>query len=521
MRKLLLLSFLFLLATAVLTHLALAQPTPPNWQDKVDPWVLERVSPPAFTAVNQPPQTEFLVTLTSQADLSGAAAIADKEAKGAYVYERLTAVARQTHPPVLQALHTAGAAYRSFWVTNMIWVRGDFDAVQKMAQRPDVAYLHANPTVALRLPTLPLMVPHTAVATTPWNINQVNAPAVWTMGITGQRVVIGGQDTGYDWNHEALINQYRGWDGVTADHNYNWHYSLPTNNTVCAVNLNEPCDDYFSSHGTHTMGTMVGNDLDPLAPGWPISATHPVGMAPGAQWIGCRNMNQGVGTPASYAECYEWFIAPYPLGGNPMSDGDPSKAPHVVNNSWGCPINEGCTQPTVLETVVNNVRAAGIVTVHSAGNSGPGCNSVNEPATIYDASFSVGATSLDDSIAGFSSRGPSSFDGRLKPDISAPGLAIRSTKRDDDYTVLSGTSMAAPHVAGLVALLISADPTLAGNVDLIELIIQNSAVPQTTTEGCGGDSVTDVPNHTFGYGRVDALSAILDEKSYLPLALRN
>ncbi len=173
--------------------------------------------------------------------------------------------------------------------------------------------------------------------------------------MNGQGIVIGGQDTGYEWQHPALMNQYRGWDGAVADHTYNWHDAIHENNpntspgNVCGFDSPQPCDDH--GHGTHTMGTMIGDD----------GGANQIGMAPGAQWIACRNMEQGWGTPATYTECYEWFIAPYPAGGDPMRDGDPAKAPHVINNSWSCPVSEGCTDPDILRTVVENVRAAGII----------------------------------------------------------------------------------------------------------------------------------------------------------------
>ncbi len=469
----------------------------PNWTQKVDPWVLE-------TAVSNQP-TEFLVTLTEQADLSGAAALPTKEAKGQYVFEQLTAVAQRTQPPILNALKTAGAEYQSFWISNMIWVRGTTETIEMLAQRPDVAHLYANPAVKLEEPAqLDDAASIQAVQNIEWNINLVNAPDLWAAGITGQGIVIGGQDTGYDWDHVGLINQYRGWNGANANHNYSWHDAIHNGGGICGPDSVEPCDDH--GHGTHTMGTMVGNDLPPTDPNWPDGATNAVGMAPGARWIGCRNMNQGVGTPATYAECYQWFIAPTDLNGqNP----DPTKAPHVINNSWACPVSEGCTDPNVLLTIVDNVRAAGIVTAHSASNSGPACSTIDTPAAIYDASFTVAATASNDTIASFSSRGPITVDGsnRFKPDISAPGVGIRSTTRNDTYGSLSGTSMAAPHVAGLVALILAAKPVLAGQVDAVEQLIEDTAVPLTTTDGCGGDTSTAVPNHTFGYGRIDALAA--------------
>ena len=495
----------------------------PGWQSKVDPILLAEVQ--AKPAGETVPQTEFLVRMVAQADLSAAAEIVDKTAKGTFVYGQLTAVAQQSQASLLAQLDGMGVAeIRPFWITNMVWVRSDLNTIAIIAQRSDVAYLHANPQVALDVlpPPSEIGFKETAVTGVEWNISHIGADLAWAAGFTGQGVVIGGQDTGYDWDHPALINQYRGWDGSTADHNYNWHDAITVANGVCPGSSPEPCDDFGSSHGTHTMGTMVGNDLAPADLGWPSAATNAIGVAPGARWIGCRNMDNGNGTPENYTKCYEWFVAPYPLGGAPMTDGDPSKAPHVINNSWGCPPEEGCT-PGILEAVVNNVRAAGIVTVHSAGNSGSGCSTVEDPAATYAASFTVGATDSGDNIASFSSRGPSTFDGGLKPDIVAPGVSIRSTIRDGFYGSNQGTSMAGPHVAGLVALLISANPSLAGDVDTIEALLQDTAVPLTSSQGCGGDSPTDVPNHVFGYGRIDAFAPILEQfplKLYLPLSIR-
>ena len=435
--------------------------------------------------------------LTAQADLSAARDLPTKLEKGVYVYQTLSSLAERTQKGLVSQLDRMGVEYRPYWIANMIWVRGGFSTVQTLAARADVAHIYANPHVAMEAPTEESTI-DSSVQGVEWNISKVKAPDVWALGYTGQGVVIGGQDTGYQWDHPALKNQYRGWDGSSADHNYNWHDAVHGNpNNPCGSDSTEPCDDW--GHGTHTMGTMVGDD----------GGANKIGMAPGARWIGCRNMDSGVGTPATYAECYQWFIAPTDLNGE---NARPDLAPDVINNSWGCPTSEGCTDPNVLLTVVQNLVAAGIVSAHSAGNSGSSCSTISEPAAIYDKSFTVGATNSNDAIADFSSRGPVSVDGsnRSKPDISAPGVNIRSSVPGGGYkSGWSGTSMAGPHVAGLVALLISAKPELRGQVTEIETTIERTALPRTTGQACGGDLPNEIPNNTYGWGRIDALTAVL------------
>ncbi len=483
------------------------------WMAKTDPALLAATAGGATA--------EFLVVLDAQADLSGAARLGDRTARGRAVYETLTAVATRTQAPLRALLDARGATYRAYWVTNMLWVRGDRGLVQTLAARSDVAHVYANTAQRVGLPDPSVAAPRAVTDGIEWNIALVNAPQVWAAGVTGQGAVIGGQDTGYDWQHEALRAQYRGWNGTQVNHNYNWHDAIHENNpntgsgNPCGFDAPAPCDD--QGHGTHTMGTMVG-----------ATATRQIGMAPGARWIGCRNMEQGWGTPATYAECYEWFIAPYPVGGDPLTDGDPTRAPHVINNSWSCPPVEGCTAPEVLQDVVTAVHAAGIVTVHSAGNSGDGCSTIGDPAAIYDASFTVGATNANDTIAGLSSRGPVTIDGseRRKPDVVAPGIGVTSSTPGNGYATLSGTSMAAPHVAGLVALLVSAKPSLAGDVAALEAAITQNALPKTTNQGCGDDTPTSVPNNVYGWGRIDALAAyesldVVRHEVLMPLTIRN
>ena len=471
------------------------------WQTKIDPWVRQAVSEG---------EGDFLIVLSEQADLSGAASLATKLEKGIFVHRALVEVAQRTQPALVKFLEDRQAPYRRYWVANMIRARGSAELTQALAQRQDVAHLYANPSLAQDLPREggagyapldfssqrepTLSRSEAAPQLVEWNIDLLGAPSVWAEGYTGQGVVIGGQDTGYDWVHPALMEQYRGWDGGSASHDYNWHDAIhDSTDNPCGNDSPEPCDDY--GHGTHTMGILVGQE-----------GGYQPGMAPGARWIGCRNMDQGVGTPERYAECYQWFIAPWPYGGDPFTDGDPGKAPDILNNSWSCPPAEGCS-PDSLALVVSAVRAAGILTVHSAGNNGDGCESVNTPAAIYADSFTVGATTSLDVLAGFSSRGPVTVDGSNlpKPEVVAPGANVRSTYPGGGYATLNGTSMAAPHVAGLAALLISAHPELQGQVERLEELIERSALPIANSE-CGGDA-DGVPNNLYGWGRVDAWAA--------------
>ncbi len=503
----------FLVALSAIAALPAGAAGAATGSARIDPWVLDQL------ARAPSGESEFLIVLAEQADLSGAAALATKLDKGRYVFEKLRATAARSQAPLVDELERAGVVHRPFWIANLIWARGDAGVLASIASHPDVAGIAANPSVAAERPWLERAaeppaagVPHVpslprsprsprSPDTVEWNITLVHAPQVWALGHTGVGAVVAGQDTGYRWDHQALKDKYRGWNGATADHNFHWHDAIHATGSSCGADSPVPCDDH--SHGTHTMGTMVGDD----------GGANEIGMAPGAKWIGCRNMNAGDGTPATYTECWQWFLAPTDLANQ---NADPAMAPDVINNSWGCPLSEGCdTNATnAMRLVVESVRAAGIVPVASAGNSGSSCSSVSTPAAIYDATFTVGATTSTDAIWSGSSRGPVTVDGsnRRKPDISAPGDNIRSSTPSTTASYTggwSGTSMAGPHVAGLVALLISAEPAIAGNVPRIEeLVREGAAHPATSSQVCGGLQALDFPNNTFGFGRIDALATV-------------
>jgi serine protease AprX len=464
---------------------------------KIAPWVLEHTAGAK--------QAEFLIVLADQANLRDADELESKEEKGRFVRDALWNKARSTQGALLKWLTEHNVEHRSYYVVNMVWVKGGLELAKKISARPEVRRIEGNPVIR-NIPDSLAVLQKTTSGAKPGTVSVIEpgvvytrAPEVWALGYTGQSVVVGGAGTGYRWTHVALKNHYRGWDGMNADHDYNWHDSIHTGGGICGADSPQPCDD--NGLGTHTMGTAVGDD----------GGGNQIGMAPGAKWIGCRNMDQGNGTPVTYMECLEFFLAPYPVGGTP-AEGDPSKAPHVTVNSWSCPASEGCSV-TTLQSAIEAQRSAGIVTIAPAGAGGPACSTVSDPPAIYDAAYTVGALSTGtDVITGFSGRGPVTVDSssRLKPDITAPGINTRSAYRSSDtsYASFSGTSMADSHIAGAVALLLSARPDLKRDVSMTRSILNHSAVHilNSTCDG-GGPGVS--PNNTYGYGRVDVRSAVL------------
>ena len=435
--------------------------------------------------------TEAILVLSEQADLKAAASLPSKAAKGRFVMNSLRDVASRTQAPILSLLEKRGIAYQSFWIVNMIQITGNRALLNELAARPDIKQIDANPHVRTALPSGgPLDSPEQPSGIE-WNVTKVKAPQVWALGFKGEGRVVAGADTGVQWDHPALKGHFRGWNGTKANFDYNWHDATSAHSPT-------PIDPH--GHGTFTVSQMVGDD----------GQGNQVGVAPGAKWIACRNMDSGgTGSPATYSECFQFMIAPYPVGGNP-NQGDPTKAPDSINNSWECPPSEGCSFNT-LQQIVDNVRAAGIFPAVAAGNSGPSCSSIVNPAALYDSSVTVGATDSSNHIASFSNRGPVSIDGsnRRKPDISAPGVSIRGAVPTNSYASgWSGTSMATPHIAGAVALLWQAKPALVGNIDGTEALLEKKAVHLKTVETCGGTQ-GKVPNNVFGYGLLNIYRAVI------------
>jgi subtilisin family serine protease len=334
------------------------------------------------------------------------------------------------------------------------------------------------------------------------NVEAIGAHKVWDdLGIRGEGIVVAGNDTGVEWDHDALKTSYRGFEGSDVSHDYNWHDSVNNASTSssCGNKRQDPCDD--SDHGTHTLGTMVGDD----------GQGNQIGVAPASKWIACRNMDNGDGTPAMYIDCFQFFFAPFAFGQDPMSDGRVELAPHIINNSWGCPESEGCFGDEMLITL-ENLKAVGILNLTSAGNAGPRCGTIQDPPAYHSLSnIRIGAYDhRSGRIANFSSRGPSTFDGEIGPDLTAPGVNIRSAVTGNEFSqaLWSGTSMASPHVAAVVALMWSANPKLIGEYNATLDILRTSATPSNSDQTCGGVSGSSIPNNTFGYGRLNAYEAV-------------
>ncbi len=436
-----------------------------------------RIEPAVLRAALQDRQAlTFIVHLQDQADLRAVDQAASLVERRRFVVAALQATAQQSQTDLVTYLaqaQTAGhvQAYTPLWITNAVVVTGDRDALFAIAARPEVAIIRENRVHRLEAPhecgawdddLIQAADSSAAASTVEWNIAHVGADQVWhALGIDGAGVVVANVDSGVDWQHPALQSRYRGYapGGGPVNHALHWHCSTDEGFVY-------PNDNH--GHGTHTMGTIVG--------------LGGIGLAPGAQWIAVKAFNRsGIGYDAWIHDAFQWLLAP---------NGDPALAPDVVNNSWGN-ANGGYE---AFRDDVQALRAAGIVPVFSAGSNGYyGAGTVGAPAS-YPESLAVGATDADDVVASFSSRGPSPWG--VKPDVAAPGVYVRSSTPGGGYAVYQGTSMAAPHVTGLAALLRQAQPTLSVTATIYAIT--------STAQPLG----SPIPNNHTGWGRIDAYAAV-------------
>jgi serine protease AprX len=417
--------------------------------------------------------------------------------------DALRAHADAAHAPLQSSLKAQGVEARSLWVANVVVATLTPAQLHAIAARDDVARIDSDAPRQMAWRPLDAKQADAATEAPEPHLAAMRVPEAWAAGARGAGVVVGGQDTGYTWAHPALRDRYRGWNGSAVDHRHHWFDAISgpivAGANPCGFSAAAPCDD--GSHGTHTMGTAVGDG----GPG------QRIGVAPDARWIGCRNMDRGVGRPSTYLDCFQFFIAPTDPAGH---DPQPALAPHVLVNSWSCPIGappagEDCSLDS-FDTALASIRAAGILAVVAAGNGQPLCGSIGDPPAISAAAFTVGATRNDGSIAPFSLWGPVIVDGsnRMKPDLTAPGVEVRSAVSGGGYARYSGTSMATPAAAGVAALMMGANPLLIGQPDEVGRLLRASAMPAMHGTDCGGFSGQASPNPVFGHGRVDAQAAV-------------
>ena len=425
----------------------------------------------------------LFVILNDQADLSEISQIQDIDERRTTAYQTLTAHANETQAGLRSTLDSVGVAYTPYYLVNAIEVRGGTLIRLFLSAQSEVDRVISSPRLrpAPQDENLAIDGSDFTPSDVQWNVTMIGADRVWEeFNARGEGIVVGQSDSGADMNHPALKESYR---GNTEGDDYNWFD--PWNG--------QPSPYDVGGHGTHTLGTVLGQ--------------NGIGIAPDATWFACANLVRNLANPALYLDCMQFMLAPYPQDGDPFTDGDPTRAADVLNNSWGCPEIEGC-DPNALLAGANNLRSAGIFVVVSTGNDGPNCSTVDAPLSLYDSVFSVGAIDQFGNIAPFSSRGPVAADGsgRIKPDIVAPGVDVLSSLPGGSYGSNSGTSMAGPHVAGAVALLWSADPTLIGDIDRTEQLLIDSANPYTgNRDGCFEGTI---PNAAFGHGILDVYEAV-------------
>ena len=402
----------------------------------------------------------IVVLLKDQANLSQFSA-SNHPTRQANIIQSLQAQAVAAQAPLRSLIQTRiqeGQATNPiyFWIFNGFSLSATQSLVLELASMPEVASISLDVTIPAPLSPQPALAPVAPGS----NLVAIHAPEVWGLGDTGMNVVVASLDTGVDATHPDLAASWRGGRDSWFD---------PYGQHAAPVDMN--------GHGTSTMGIILGSSASGTA----------IGVAPGAKWIAAKVFDdQGVASLSAIHLSFQWLLDP---SGNPAAP----DAPQVVNNSWddssiGCDLSYQADLQALL--------AAGIVTVFAAGNSGPGPSTDLSPAN-YPEAFSVGAVDNTGLIASFSSRGPTSCGqtAALFPDVVAPGVSINTADLHGLYTTVSGTSFAAPHITGVIALLLSASPNLSPSQ--VESAIENTA----TDLGNLG------PDNTYGYGLVNALAA--------------
>ena len=452
-----------LLLALTLLISVLATGTAPGWaaQPRVAALRAAVVAPQLQRQLDAPGQDEMvkaIVVLKSQADLTGVRGLARKNRPGAAarILRARAGLTQRSLRSLLQLRQAQGLVsdIEPLWIVNAIAVTATPAVISELAAHQDVREIR---------PDVAVPAPQAAATATPapaeTNVARVNAPALWDLGYRGQGIVVANMDTGVDVTHPDLASRWRGGTNSWYDPNGE-HPTTPTD---------------VSGHGTWTMGVMVGGD----------AGGSSVGVAPDATWIAVKIFNdRGTATSTGIHQGFQWLLDP---DGNPAT----ADAPDVVNNSWAMSAS-GCVldfQPDLA-----TLRAAGILPVFAAGNYGPLPGTSSSPANNPEA-FAVGATDDADVLYPYSSRGPSACGQPVYPQLVAPGVGIHTTDLYGLYADPTGTSVAAPHVAGALALLLQAFPGLSAD--------RQAAALESSAADLGAAGA----DNNYGDGRLDALAA--------------
>jgi len=413
----------------------------------------------------------------------------DEIVRGRLVVDSLKSVSEESQKRVISYLQRNNVKFESHWISNVISVEANLALVKGLATFNEIESIDKVDTATIIEPLEQQNVesPRDKNQVVEAGVQWVKAPEVWRKGYKGQGITVGVIDTGATL-HNDLKNFYRGRDG---NHATAWLDATSNRRP-------QPYDDNF--HGTHCHGTVSAN-----------GTTETVGVAVEAQWVSCKFLTGGgSGTYDDALKCFTFMLAP---------NGNSDIRPHVVSNSYG-----GGVPTAALERALDALLAAGVEMVFAAGNSGTRCGSVLMPA-LYPQAFSVGALNRNShQLAAFSSRGPGREANKVKPEISAPGALVRSTSNTspDGYRSASGTSMACPHVAGVIALLWSANAGLRRNILATRRVLEATAGDRLSQETLECSSPTRYPNNLYGYGTVNVLKAVelaekLDQQKSLNL----
>lgn len=469
----------------------------------IDPDSIVTVEQAVLDEIQTNGSASYWIQFKNTVDLSPAYTMSWSD-RGWFVYETLLKQADETQAQVRSYLTGNKVEFQSYWINNSILVTSSDKTVLTDIQKFEgVESIQARKSFILYEPDTSAAVFDNGAKAVEPNLTHINVDDVWEMGIDGSGLVVANIDTGVRYSHQALVAQYRGNNGDgTFDHNYNWFN--PDNHSD-----NVPRDG--NSHGTHTMGTIVGGD----------GGSNQIGVAPGAKWMACAGCPDGGCTDTALLGCGQFMAAPTDLNGG---NANPDKRPNAVNNSWG-----DCSKvyDNWFEGVIDGWHAAGIYPIFANGNAGncgysspPGLNTVGNPARSGNVTGVGSSGEQNGQYATHSNWGPTDnldtvnpADGfaDMKPQVIAPGVDIRSSTpgSDTEYQKYgwTGTSMSTPHVTGLVALLWQAAPCLIGKYAATETIIESTAVDIIYDDG-SPNTPSNFPNYATGWGEIDALAAV-------------